>query len=418
MLPAVRFVLKITRQLLLALALASGVARAAESPRHRFTEAPPHYFTREPRDAFSRLIPRLGSGELQLDGSDDKAQLVSLLKALDVPVTSQLLVYSATSFQGGLIHPTNPRSLYFNDEVYVGYVPGGRIEIAAIDPEPGPVFRIFRSASAGRPEITRSERCMNCHAGRTSQQVPGFVAESVICTTTGASLDGFRREVVGHTIPLSLRLGGWHVTGAHERGGHLGNLMGEAAPGGYRRLPIPPGTLFDWARYPVRTSDLLPHLIHEHQLGFHNLVTLAVYRTRDALDAGHGTLPADDRPMLDDLARQLVRYLLFAGEAALPATGIQPDAAYLRDFQARRIATASGASLRDLDLRTRLLRHRCSYMIHTTGFTTLPAEFKTRVLAGLNAALQEVSGPPDFAYIPAAEKRAIRAILRETKVLP
>ena len=416
--PAFRFVWEKALLLLPGLALVAGAARAAESPRHRFTEAPHHYFTREPHDAFSRLIPRLSSGEIQLDAGSDQAQLVSLLKALDVPVTSQLLVYSATSFQGGLIHPTNPRALYFNDEVYVGYVPGGRIEIAAIDPALGPVFRIFRPALTGRPEFTRSERCMNCHAGRTSQQVPGFVAESVICTTTGASLDGFRREQVGHTIPLSLRLGGWHVTGAHERGGHLGNLMGEAAPGGYRRVPVPPGTLFDWARYPASTSDLLPHLIHEHQLGFHNLVTLAVYRTRDALAAGNGILPAEDRPMLDDLARQLVRYLLFAGEAALPATGIQPDAAYLRDFQARRIATASGASLRELDLRTRLLRHRCSYMIHTPGFTALPAEFKTRVLAGLTAALREENGPPDFAYIPAAEKRAIRAILRETKVLP
>ena len=412
-----RIFMKAMRLLLLALALATGAARAAEPPRQRFTEPPHNYFAREPRDAFSRLIARLGSGDLQLDMSGDQAQLVSLLKALDVPVTSQLLVYSATSFQGGLIHPTNPRALYFNDEVYVGYVPGGRIEIAAIDPDLGPVFRIFRPTQNGPPEITRSERCMNCHAGRTTQQVPGFVAESVICTTTGASLDGFRREQVGHTIPLGLRLGGWHVTGAHERGDHLGNLMGEAAPGGYRRLPDPPGSLFDWAHYPVRTSDLLPHLLHEHQLGFHNLVTLAVYRTRDALDAGHGTIRAEDAPMLDNLARQLTRYLLFAGEAALPAGGIQPDPAYLRDFAARRIATSGGTSLRDLDLRTRLLRYRCSYMIHTAGFAALPADFKGRVLTQLAAALAE-NGAGEFAYLPAGEKRSIRAILRETKVLP
>ena len=407
-----------SRLILSALALATGAARAEEAALHRFTEAPHNYYSREPRDAFSRLIARLASGEIQLDASSDQAQLVSLLAALDVPVTTQLLVYSATSFQGGLIRPANPRALYFNDEVYVGYVPGGQFEIAAIDPDLGPVFRIFRPTQNGRPEITRSERCMNCHAGRTNHQVPGLVAESVICTGTGASLDGFRREQVGHTIPLNLRLGGWHVTGAHEHGDHLGNLMGEAAPGGYRRLPDAPGSLFDWAHYPVRTSDLLPHLLHEHQLGFHNLVTLAVYRTRDALDAGHGTLRAEDRPMLDDLARQLTRYLLFADEAALPAGGIQPDPAYLRDFAARRIATASGASLRDLDLRTHLLRYRCSYMIHTASFAALPTEFKNLVLADLATALREENSTPDFAFIPAGEKRAIRAILRETKVLP
>ena len=416
--PAFRFVLDNARLILLGLALAAGAARAEEAVRHRFTEAPHNYYSREPRDAFSRFLTRLDSGEIQLDAGSDQAQLVSLLRALDVPVSSQLLVYSATSFQGGLIRPANPRALYFNDEVYVGYVPGGRFEVAAIDPDLGPVFRIFRPVQNGRPEVTRSERCMNCHAGRTSRQVPGLVAESVICAASGASLDGFRREQVGHTIPLSERLGGWHVTGAHEHGAHLGNLIGEAAPGGYRRLPDAPGSLFNWANYPARTSDLLPHLLHEHQLGFHNLVTLAVYRTRDALDAGHGIIRAEDRPLLDDLAHQLTRYLLFAGEAALPAGGVQPDADYLRDFQARRIATASGASLRDLDLRTRLLRYRCSYMIHTASFAALPVEFKERVLAQLTAALREENGGADFAYLPALEKRAIYAILRETKVLP
>ncbi len=416
--PTFGFVLEKARLILLGVVLATGAVRAEEAVHHRFNEAPHNYYSREPRDAFSRFLTRLGGGEVQLDAGSDKAQLVSLLAALDVPVSSQLLVYSATSFQGGLIRPANPRALYFNDEVYVGYVPGGRFEVAAIDPDLGPVFRIFRPVQNGRPEVTRSERCMNCHAGRTSRQVPGLVAESVICTGTGATLDGFRREQVGHTIPLNLRLGGWHVTGAHEHGEHLGNLMGEAAPGGYRRLPDAPGSLFNWANYPARTSDLLPHLIHEHQLGFHNLVTLAVYRTRDALDAGHGTIRTEDRATLDDLARQLTRYLLFAGEAALPSGGVQPDADYLRDFQARRIATADGASLRDLDLHTHLLRYRCSYMIHAASFTALPAEFKTLVLADLTAALREENGAPDFAYIPTAEKRAIRTILRETKVLP
>ena len=409
---------KKARLLLLGLALTVAALRAEEAPRHRFSEAPHHYNSREPRDAFSRIIARLASGEIQLDTTSDQAQLVSLLKALDIPATSQLLVYSATSFQGGLIRPANPRALYFNDEVYLGYVPGGRFEVAAIDPDLGPVFRIFSPTLHGRPEITRSERCMNCHAGRTSKQVPGLLAESVIVTNTGASLDGFRREQAGHTIPLAMRLGGWHVTGAHEHGPHLGNLMGASAPGGYTRLPDPPGSLFDWSRYPVQTSDLLPHLLHEHQLGFHNLVTLAVYRTRDALDAGHGTLRTEDLPMLDDLAHQLVRYLLFAGEAALPPGGVQPDPAYLRDFQARRIASRDGASLRDLELRTRLLRHRCSYMIHTPSFAALPAEFKSRVLAGLGAALREENAAPEFAYLPVEEKRAIRLILRESKVLP
>ena len=411
-------IVKTTRLFLLGLALTTGFARAEEAPRHRFSEAPHNYYTREPRDVFSRIIAQIASGEIQLDTTSDQAQLTSLLKALGIPATSQLLVYSATSFQGGLIQPSNPRALYFNDEVYLGYVPGGRFEVAAIDPELGPIFRIFRPTTNGRPEITRSERCMNCHAARTSQQVPGLLAESVICAASGASLDGFRREQVGHTIPLALRFGGWHVTGPQAHDLPLANLIGTAAPGGYTRVADPPGSLFDWSRYPVRTSDLLPHLLHEHQLGFHNLVTLAVYRTRDALDAGHGTLRPEDAPTLDTLARQLTRYLLFADEAALPPGGVQPDPAYVRDFLARRLAASDGTALRDLDLRTRLLRFRCSYMIHAQSFAALPVEFKSRVLTGLTAALREANAAPEFAYLPADEKRAILLILRETKVLP
>ena len=392
-------------------------SRAEETARSKFGDAPHDYWKRPLGDAFTRLLAENG-GTLPLDSSSPKAELESLLKALRIPISSQLLVYSATSFQSGLITPANPRALYFNDEVYVGYVPGGHLEVAAIDPAVGPVFHLLRLGRGTQPQISRSERCMNCHAGRTSRQVPGFISESVICTDTGASLDGFRREQVGHAVPLDLRLGGWHVTGTPAQTAPLGNLMGKAAPGGYERVPNPPGNRFDWEHYLTRTSDLLPHLLREHQLGFHNLVTLAVYRTREALAAGQGTIRPDDLPMLDDLARQLRRYLLFADETALPPGGVRPDPAYAQDFHSARVPARDGTSLRDLDLRTRLFRYRCSYLIHSPGFVALPPEFKTRLLAGLDAALRESGGILEFDYLPAAEKRAIRTILHDTAVLP
>ena len=192
--------------------------------------------------------------------------------------------------------------------------------------------------------------------------------------------------------------------------------MGEAAPGGYKRLPDPPGSLFDWDHYPVHTSDLLAHLIHEHQLGFHNLVTLGVYRTRDALEAGHGKLLNDDAAALNDIARQLVRYLVFANEARLPAGGVKPDPVFEKAFLARRQPIANGASLRDLDLRGRLFKYRCSYMIQTPSFAALPHEFKDRVLAGLSSALREQGGPVEFNYLPPEEKHAIKALLHESRI--
>ncbi len=407
-----------TALLCVCLWVCGGAALRAEIPVNRFREAPHSYFTRTPVDAFAGLIAQNDAGRWRLEGADEKAQLLSLLKALDVSVHSQLLVYSATSLQSGLILPSNPRALYFNEEVYVGYVPGGKLEVAAIDPALGPVFYLAQPvAGGGRVQAQRTERCMNCHAGRTSWGLPGLVAESVIPTpNSGASLDGFRRELTGHTIPVAERLGGWHVTGAHERGEHLGNLLGRAEGGGYAKFENPPGSRFEWNHYPVRTSDLFSHLIQEHQIGFHNLVTLALYRTRDALAAGNGAIRAEDRAELDEIAWRLVRYLLFEGEAALPSGGLKPDPAVQGAFLARRIAAPSGASLRDLELGTRLFRYRCSYMVYTRGFLGLPVEMKQRVLKALLLALSEEGAPAVFHYLPPAEKRAIKQILRDTGV--
>ena len=363
------------------------------------------------------MLSRSNPSPFVLEPGDEKTQLRVLLKALRISEHSQLLVYSATSLQSGLILPSNPRAIYFNDEVYVGYVPGGRFEIAAIDPALGPVFYLLKSVANGRPEPVRTERCMNCHAGRTSFGVPGFVAESVLPTAaSGASLDGFRRELAGHTIPLSERLGGWHVTGAQANGGHLGNLLAEAAPEGYRKFPNPPGSRFAWERYPVTTSDLFAHLLLEHQIGFHNLITLGTYRTRDALMAGGGTIRAEDRQPLNEIAWKIVRYLLFANEAALPEGGVQPDPALLNDFLAQRTSTPKGASLRDPELTTRMFRYRCSYMIYSRGFAEMPAEMKKRVFEGLALALQDQGKLPEFDYLPASEKEAIREILQTTGV--
>jgi hypothetical protein len=147
------------------------------------------------------------------------------------------------------------------------------------------------------------------------------------------------------------------------------------------------------------------------------LVTLGLYRTRDALAVGDGSVRLQDRHELDEIAWRLVRYLLFQGEAALPAGGLQPDNELRNAFLARRIAGPSGRSLRELELESRLFKSRCSYMIYTKGFTALPREFRQRVLRGLTLALAEQDAPAEFNYLPPEEKRAIRLILRETGIL-
>jgi hypothetical protein len=120
---------------------------------------------------------------------------------------------------------------------------------------------------------------------------------------------------------------------------------------------------------------------------------------------------------LDAQARILVRYLLFADEVPLPAGGIEPDPTFKADFLRERRATSEGLSLKDLDLITRLFKHRCSYMIYSPVFKGLPEVMKTRIYSCLREALKDEN--TEFAFLPAAEKQTIQGILRATlKDLP
>ncbi len=378
--------------------------------------APEHdYWNRTPKDPFTLLKDDLEQGRLELDTSSEKAYLTDLLRALKIPAETQTLVYSTTSLQLSLISPRNPRAIYFNDDLYLGYIPKGKIEIVSIDPELGAIFYIFEIPKAGaRPVAERSRRCMNCHSDEDTRQVPGVVIKSVIPGPTGGSLESYRRGLSGHGIPLSERFGGWHVTGAEGIGPHWGNLVGRFTPEGIATTPLPPGERFDWSLFPVATSDLLAHLLHEHQAGFVNRVVESHYRLRTALARGKGRLLQPDQ---DDVARQieeLTRYLLFADEAPLPAGGIAGDPALKAAFLAERRPAASGESLRDFDLKTHLFRNRCSYMIHTALFQALPEGFRRRIYQRLDEALAASPADPDFAYLEPDEKRRIREILKET----
>jgi hypothetical protein len=335
------------------------------------------------------------------------------LDALQVPVSSQMLVYSVTSLQKGLVSPRRPRALYFNDDTYVGFVPGGRIEVISLDPEIGAIFYIFDRLRPGAlPAADRSEDCMSCHAPHHMDETPGLVIESVVPGVTGGGEKAFRRERSGHDIPFEERFGGWHLTGTNGFPHRWGNVMMEYTPEGRRERTLQVGELFDVSRYLLPTSDLLPQLLHEHQVGFVNRAVQAQYRTRSLLHASGETPKV--REELDRLAHGLVKYLLFADEVALPATGVAGDPAFKTAFLARGPRTSSDRSLRELNLQSRLLQNRCSYMIYSPAFTGLAAPLKSRIYALLDRALSDATPERDFAYLPLAERDAIREILKAT----
>jgi hypothetical protein len=255
---------------------------------------------------------------------------------------------------------------------------------------------------------------MNCHSVAKTRRVPGLSIRSVIPGSNWGKLVSFRDKQIGHQIPISERFGGWHVTGDPGISNHKGNLRGEKVGGKIVTDVIEPGTEFDWSAYLTETSDILPHLLLEHQAGFMNMALEATYRARTYQHIGKGEIKPEHVAVLYGLAEELVRYLLFADEAKFPAGGIRVDPQYREDFLADRKEASNGISLKDLDLETRLFKHRCSYLIYSDVFQATPDLFRQHVYQVLGEAISTEKPDPDFAYLSVTEKKAIRGILRET----
>lgn len=378
-------------------------------------QAPAHaYWERPLQDRFTAFQREIEAGKITLDRSGEKAFVSSLLSALDVPESSQMLVFSTTSLQLSQISPRNPRALYFSDDIYIGWVPGARIEIASIDPELGCIFYIFDvPGNDDRPmQIERSNRCMNCHAGTETRDVPGLTIKSVIPGQRGGSLEAFRIDETGHSIPLSDRFGGWYLTGNHGLTRHHANATGKLWKGEISFVPVEPGQSFDWSRYPVDTSDILAHLLHEHQAGFVNRVIEGTYLARAFTHSGK-EITTEQAAVLDSKADEIVNYILFADEAALP-TEIEPDPVFAKDFLLNRRPASDGAALHDLHLRGRLFKYRCSYMIYTPLFASIPQALQSRILDRLDRALSPDDTKSYATHLPESERAAIRSILKDT----
>src|SRR5262245_39632534 len=99
------------------------------------------YARRPTTDRVANLNEALAHQQRTLTRDGQTGYVRSLIDALGLSVDSQLLVFSKTGVQRDYTSPHNPRSLFFDESVVVGYVPGApAIEIAAEDPQQGVVF--------------------------------------------------------------------------------------------------------------------------------------------------------------------------------------------------------------------------------------------------------------------------------------
>jgi hypothetical protein len=111
----------------------------------------------------------------------------------------------------------------------------------------------------------------------------------------------------------------------------------------------------------------------------------------------------------------VLAFLLFAGEAALPDGGIQGAEETKAAFLAPRKATKDGRSLRDLQLLTRILKYRCSYLIYTAEWDALPPPFLDLLYHKLYNILTNKEPVKGYEHLVPSERQQILEILRETK---
>ena len=379
-----------------------------------YEEEPILYSKREPDDPVARLQRKLDAGGVKLKWDDRFGYLPGVLDALDVPKSSQMLVFSKTSLQRKLISPANPRAIYFNDDVYVAYIPGApMMEVSAVDPKHGGMFYSIEQEKVRKPKFERNQDCMQCHGAQRTLGVPGHFVRSVP-TDAGGELDT-PNEVsdITQCTPLADRWAGWYVTGAHGAQTHRGNLVGAEAFARAKEEPNALGNLaelgrfFDESKYVARGSDIVALTVLEHQAHMHNYITRLNFEAQ-IMTAMYGHIR-----YLRHQEDAFLRYLLFTEEAPLTAP-IAGNEEFAAAFAKAGPRDSKGRSLRDLDLQTRLFKYPCSFLIHSDAFAQMMPVMKERLLRRLFAILNGTETHPDFAKIPVEDRRAILEILRET----
>jgi len=401
----------------LAFAAPGGAVDLWELPPLRYSET-------TPGDPVSKLAAEIRDGR-RIEGMAPLERLRFALDLLGIPEESQVLVFSKTSKQNPLIHPGNPRCLFFNENAYVGYVPGGDIEVAAYDPLLGPVFHLIGGGGEGEPlRVTRdTSDCLSCHGTARTESVPGVLVRSVFPDENGLPILPLGTFLIDHTSPLAERWGGYYVTGRSSLP-HLGNRTfvetdERALPDRAIELTTLAGRI-DVSKYPRPTSDIVALMVLEHQCRVHNLLTAASMNYRRARFLHQALDPSTDPDLgsagkiADDAAGKIVAALLFENEAELGEDGIEGDPAFQEAFARRFPKSRDGRSLADFQLNTRIFKHRCSYMVHSAAFDALPGRVKSAVITRLRTVLETPSAPGNFPHLADSERRRIAAILADT----
>ena len=378
------------------------------------------YATGEPAGRAGRFAAALESGDLGLDFDAGRGYLDATLEALDIDASSQVLVFSKTALQTRHIDPSTPRAIYFNDDTYVAWAKGApAFEIASFDPELGPVFYSLANVAGSEPAPARElGKCLRCHDSysMTGGGVPRFLLGSGYIGADGELVSHEAWILTSPATPLRSRWGGWYVTGRLGSQVHLGNIVVQRVEdlqnlealrvGSVDEL----GALFDSSSYLTAQSDVAALMVLEHQVEVQNAMSRLRFETVGRLAEEGGDV---DDARLAGLIEPLVRALLMGDEA--PLTGaISGGSGFDEHFESLGPFDASGRSLRELDLETRLFRYPLSYLIYSEAFNALPAKVRGEVFERIEMILAAPPADDEFAALTTTDRAAILGILAGT----
>ena len=382
------------------------------------------YATTPPKDPIARFQRRLNQGDTKLRFQNPQGYLLSVLHELDVPLSSQGLVFSKTSSQVQRIGPATPRAVYFNDDVYVGWVQGGRfLEIASVDPAQGTMFYTLDQNEVQQPQFVRREECLQCHASPKTVGVPGLLLRSVFPGADGTPNYRLPSFETHDRSPMRERWGGWYVTGTNGGQAHMGNawVNDKQSPDQiYVNSGLNITSLverFDVSAYASPHSDIVALMILAHQTHLHNLIARVNWETRLALNQPGASADAVNA-RITNAVEILLRAMLFTDESSLDAP-VRGTSSFAKEFPAPGPKDGTGRSLRDLDLNRRLFRYPCSYLIYSEAFDALPEpaldRFYRRLWQILNSGNADGAKNKVFASLTKSDREAILSILLQTK---
>lgn len=396
-----------------------------------FEREPINYSDSVPTDAVMQLSSEVAGGRVSLTWQAGHGYLKAVLRALQIPQSSQTLVFSRTSLQIGRISSTRPRAIYFNDDVYVGWVQSGDLlEISAADPKLGATFYTLPQRKSAHPLFRReTSRCLQCHGSTHTRRIPGHIIRSVIPDRSGQPVYRLGTHLTDHRSPFHQRWGGWYVSGTHGEQRHMGNVLLDD-PDENEELNVEQGAnitdlsaLVNVDPYLTPHSDIVALMVLQHQVQMHNVLTAANHAgaitERDASIMNKALERPDDfvsdstMRRYDSAAERVVKALLFVDEHPL-TDHVQGTSSFAEEFEGRGPCDERGRSLREFDLRDRLFRYPCSYLIYSDAFACLHPGVRTRVVRRLKEVLNGDDDSAVFLHLSDDARTSILGILQST----